>query len=154
MKQNDLNALLEYLEQKKTVLKKIEEVIVSQNDLLSEEVINDTLFDSSMEEIDLYREELDSLEEKGTALVESLNTGKTDLSESEKKQIEEKLNQIGKSVETIKTTFPLVEEKAAGYLALQRREIHGQRKSVEGIRGYFRSMGGLNEDSTYMDNKI
>lgn len=155
MSDTNIKLLRESLEKKKKLLVSMEEVMDSQEVLLDNPEDNTEIFDAAMDELGNYSEELETIEDTISACVIKLKSAYPGgLAEEDKDKLRLLNRETEELREIVQKKISVIRDKTSEYFSSQQRDISSQRRSVEGIGGYFRSMGGLGQNSAYLDNKV
>ncbi len=157
MIENYLTILEESLKKKSNVLERIEEVNQAQAEILKEEIFQLEVYDSCVDEKDLYIEELGKLDEGFEALYEKIKQqllqGK-DQYAAQIKRLQSLIEEITDKSVTIQAQEARNKKALESYFAGERKDIGKVRKSSKAALDYYRSMNKTNTVGAYfMDKK-
>lgn len=152
MPDTGLQKLQNNLSEKKILVGKILEVVNSQAELLESSELNVSVFDASMDELGQYAEQIEKLDTEMTDIAQAID--KSCITSEDKEKLSHLSKEIEKLAGQVQVLLDANRSVVDDYIGSQHRDVASQRKSVAGIRGYFKSMGGLSGNSTYMDDKI
>lgn len=151
-----LNILQESLEKKLEALKHIEEINHVQSETLRQEELDMETFDRTVDEKDIYVEELNKLDEGFETLYDRV---KEELSADRSKyavqirHLQKLISEITDKSVSIQAEESRNKALLENYFARQRKDLGKVRKSSKAAYGYYQNMNNKKTDSFFLDKK-
>lgn len=151
-----LNILQESLEKKLEALKHIEEINHVQSETLRQEELDMEAFDRTVDEKDIYVEELNKLDEGFETLYGRV---KEELSADRSKytvqirHLQKLISEITDKSVSIQAEESRNKALLENYFARQRKDLGKVRKSSKAAYGYYQNMNNKKTDSLFLDKK-
>ncbi len=154
---NYLNILEDSLKKKMEVLKRIREVNEAQTEILKREPVDLEAFDQTVDEKDLYIDELTKLDEGFEALYDNV---KQELAGNKQKYAEQ-IGRMQKLITQITGESVSIQAQEARNKALvencfktKRQELGNSRKNSQAVYGYYQNMNNMKSvQPQFMDKK-
>lgn len=157
MTESYLNILMDSLEKKLDVLRKIQEVSSAQKELLKTEPLDMEGFDRTVDEKDSYLKELMILDEGFDTVYEKI---RQELVENKQKyaakirQLQQLISEITDRSTAIQAQESRNKTMLEAYFKKERQSIGSVRRSSKAAYGYYQSMSGKQvEQPHFMDQK-
>ena len=151
-----LNILQESLEKKLEALKHIEEINHVQTEILKKEELDMEAYDRTVDEKDIYVEELNKLDEGFEALYDRVKEEL--LADKSKyavqiKHLQELIGEITDKSVSIQAEESRNKALLESHFSRQRKDLGKVRKSSKAAYGYYKNMNNKKTDSFFLDKK-
>ena len=154
---NYLNILEDSLKKKLDVLRRIREVNEVQTEILKQESVDMEAFDQTVEEKDLYIDQITKLDEGFEALYEKVKqelAGNRQQYADQIRRLQDLITQVTERSVAIQAQEERNKALVEKFFRKERQNLGQSRKSSQAVYGYYRNMSGIKSaQSHFMDQK-